>query len=125
VHNPQGQQVGTSSIQRIENGCVILEKWTGKMGGTGTSVNFYDGSLHKWRQTWADSSGGAYEYTGAFKDGSMRFEGESHALDGTRGMSRLTFSNLAPDRVRQLSEASTDNGKTWHVDYDFTYVRKH
>src|SRR5205807_2187690 len=28
VQNAQGQPVGMSSIQRIENGCVILENWT-------------------------------------------------------------------------------------------------
>jgi len=36
---------------------------------------------------------------------------------------RLRFYNLAPDRVRQLSEGSTDGGKTWTVEYDFTYQR--
>jgi len=26
--------------------------------------------------------------------------------------------------VRQFSQGSTDGGKTWNVEYDFTYVRK-
>jgi len=124
VQNPQGQQVGTSSIQRIENGCVILENWIGGQGGTGKSLNFYDASLHKWRQTWADSSGGVSEFAGEYKDGALRFEGESHTPVGTKIMRRLTFFNLGPDRVRQFSEASKDDGKTWTVDYDFTYVRR-
>jgi hypothetical protein len=34
----------------------------------------------------------------------------------------MTLSNLGPDRVRQLSEASIDDGKTWHVTYDFLYT---
>lgn len=124
VQNSQGQPVGTSSIQRIENGCIILENWTGGQGGSGKSLNFYDSSLHKWRQTWADSSGGVSEFAGEYKDGAIRFEGESHAPNGAKTIRRLTFFNLGPERVRQFSEASTDAGKTWTVDYDFTYVRK-
>jgi len=124
VQNPQGQQVGTSSIQRIEDGCVILENWTGAQGGTGRSLNFYDSSLGKWRQTWADSSGGVSEFAGVYKDNAMRFEGESHAPSGAKTIRRLTFFNLGPDRVRQFSEASYDDGKSWTVDYDFTYLRR-
>jgi hypothetical protein len=26
--------------------------------------------------------------------------------------------------VRQFSQGSTDGGKTWHIEYDFTYLRK-
>jgi hypothetical protein len=125
VQNSQGQPVGTSSIQRIENGCIIQENWIGGQGGTGKSLNFYDSSLHKWRQTWADSSGGVSEFAGEYKNSAIRFEGESHAPNGTRTFRRLTFFNLGPDRVRQFSEASNDEGKTWTVDYDFTYVRRH
>jgi hypothetical protein len=123
VQNPQGQQVGTSSIQRIENGCIILENWTGGQGGTGKSLNFYDGSIRKWRQTWADSDGDVSEFAGVYKEGAIRFEGESHSASGVTTKRRLTFFNLGPNRVRQFSEASND-GKTWAVDYDFTYVRK-
>ncbi len=125
VQNAQGQQVGSSSIQRIENGCVILENWTAGPNATGKSVNFYDAVLKKWRQTWADSVGGVSEFAGEFRDSAMRFEGESHTPGGARVLRRLTFFNLAPDRVRQFSEASTDGGKTWNPDYDFTYIRKH
>jgi len=30
---------------------------------------------------------------------------------------------LGPDKVRQFSRGST-GGKTWNVEYDFTYTRK-
>jgi hypothetical protein len=36
----------------------------------------------------------------------------------------LQFFNLAPDTVRQFSQRSTDGGKTWTVEYDFTYHRR-
>jgi hypothetical protein len=36
----------------------------------------------------------------------------------------LQFTKLGPDKVRQFSQGSTDGGKTWTPEYDFTYVRK-
>ncbi len=37
---------------------------------------------------------------------------------------RLQFIKLSPDKARQYSQSSTDGGKTWKPEYDFTYVRK-
>jgi len=46
------------------------------------------------------------------------------ALDGTKLKRQLQFFPLGPDKVRQFSQGSTDGGKTWTVEYDFTYIRK-
>ena len=124
VQNAQGQKVGTSSIQMIEDGCIILENWTGARGGTGKSMNFYDAHLGKWRQIWVDSTGNVSEFSGVFKEGAMRFEGESYFRNRHKVLRRLTFFNQGADRVRQFSEQSVDDGKTWTVSYDFTYLRK-
>lgn len=124
VTTPQGQQAGTNTVKMLEDGCVIEENWTGALGGTGKSLNFFDRAIGKWRQVWVSSNGGVSEFAGQYRDGAMRFEGESHLPDGQKVMRRLTFFNLGTDRVRQFSEASRDQGKTWFVNYDFTYTRK-
>jgi len=36
----------------------------------------------------------------------------------------LQFIPTGSDKVRQFSRGSTDGGKTWTVEYDFTYTRK-
>jgi len=36
----------------------------------------------------------------------------------------LQFFKLGPDKVRQFSQQSTDGGKTWTPEYDFTCIRK-
>jgi len=36
----------------------------------------------------------------------------------------MTFFNQGKDQVRQLGQTSSDNGKTWTVTYDLTYIRK-
>lgn len=119
VHDPGGRLVGHSSIQRILNGCVILENWTGMLGGSGKSVNFWDKQNHRWQQTWVDDRGNVRQYYGRLVGGSLAYVG---VPDGpTR--ERLTFSPLPGGRVRQRSERSVDGGNHWTVNYDFTYRR--
>lgn len=125
VEDPKGNAVGKNVIERLERGCMLMENWTGLRGGTGKSINFYDATSHKWRQTWVSSTGNVNEYQGEFKDGAMRFEGKQSGRGNNAGaLLRLTFFPLGPDKVRQFAEASTDGGKTWQVNYDFLYLRQ-
>jgi tetratricopeptide (TPR) repeat protein len=125
VEDTRGNAVGKNVIERLEDGCVLLENWTGLQGGTGKSINFYDATTHKWRQTWVSSTGNVNEYQGEFKDDAIRFEGKMSGRGGVNStLLRLTFFKLSPDKVRQFSESSADNGKTWNVNYDFIYVRQ-
>ena len=121
---PKGKTVGASSVQLILGDCVVFENWTGAGGSTGKSFNLYDAHTRKWKQTWVDDRGGMLEFTGEFKDGAMRYTGESLAQDGKPVIDRLTFFPLAEGRVRQLWEQSADKGKTWNIVFDGTYVRK-
>jgi len=113
--------VATSSIERAIAGCVIRETYVQKDGYTGTSLSFYDGVLHRWRQTWVDSTGSVGEFAGEFRDGAMRFTGETHRADGARIHRKMNLSREG-DTVRQVSEASRD-GAAWKPHYDFTYRR--
>jgi len=115
------EAVATSRIERTIAGCVIRETYTQKDGYTGTSLSFYDSVLHRWRQTWVDSTGSVGEFAGEFRDGAMRFTGETHRFDGTRIHRKMNLSREG-DTVRQVSEASRD-GTAWKPHYDFTYVR--
>src|SRR5436190_5534558 len=76
VFNPQGQQAGTSVIQQVAEGCGILENWTDRFGTTGKSINFYDPQAQKWNQYWIGANGVPNRYSGTYRDGAMRFEGE-------------------------------------------------
>jgi tetratricopeptide (TPR) repeat protein len=124
VMNPQGQRVGTNSVQRIVSGCIIFENWTSGQGSTGKSFNFYAASDRKWHQVWVDSSGSALDLAGEYRDGAMRYEGVTVGQDGNKRLEKLTFFNLSPGRVRQFWEQSTDQGKTWVAAFDGTYIRK-
>ena len=125
VYNPQGQRAGVNRIERILNGCALLENWIGSRGSTGKSINFFNAAARRWEQVWVADAGGVHKYVGEFKDGAMRFDhGEHIEPDGARVRSRMTFTPLEDGRVRQLIEQSGDGGTTWTVWFDGTYVRR-
>ena len=117
-HNP----AGTSSIQPIIDHCVLLENWTGGGGGTGKSFNHYDTSKNI--QDWVDSQSNSIHFEGKLEDGVMSYYADSSRPDGTPIRRHLQFFKLDADHVRQFSQQSSDGGKSWTTEYDFTYNRK-
>lgn len=118
---------GSSRIEKELGSCVIWENWS-SLGTnySGKSYNVYNASLKRWEQFWVDNVGGMIHFYGGLKDGVMDYWSDDIPQpDGTKLRRHLQFFNQGPDKVRQFSQGSTDEGKTWHVEYDFTYLRKH
>lgn len=120
--NVQGVTVGTSSIQLILSSCIILENWETPVSA-GKSFNLYDTRDGKWHQTWVDNRGLMTHYVGGLVDGKMVLDSES-TVNGKKTINRMTFTKLPDGNVRQHGESSTDDGKTWAITFDFTYVKK-
>jgi len=119
--------VGRSHIEHGLGDCVIWENWTslGESGYSGKSYNVYNPEQKRWEQFWVDNQGGMIHFCGTLTAGVMDFYTDViPQADGKALQRRLRFYNLGPDRVRQFSEGSTDAGKTWTVEYDFTYHRE-
>ena len=118
---------GDSRIELILGDCVVQENWTsaGNIGYSGKSYNIYNTSLKRWEQYWVDNSGGNIFFYGGLKDGVMDYStDEIPQPDGKKLKRHLQFIKIGPDKVRQYSQGSNDGGKTWFVEYDFTYNRK-
>jgi hypothetical protein len=125
AYDPRGRKAGASVIERVANGCGILENWTNATGGgSGKSINFYDSRAGRWFQYWIGADGAPHRFSGRYEDGALRFEGEPYAQGGKNFITRLTFFDVDANTVRQLSEQSDDGGKSWAVVYDFKYVRR-
>jgi hypothetical protein len=127
----KGQKAGDSKISIILDSCIILEEWTSvkpPKGITyaGKSYNTYNAQTNQWQQTWVDNVGGSTAYlTGQLENGTMVFK--TIPVVKTKDsveIQRLSFFNLGPDKVRQLFESSSDNGKTWTITVDLEYRRK-
>ena len=122
-----GSKPASNVITRAQGGCVIVENWDDRQGGTGQSFNIYDRVTQKWHQTWVANNGSLHQYWGELKDGKMVFVGEvplppAARFQGRRTV-RLTFIPLGPDKVRQFSESLNADG-TWSVNYDLIYTRR-
>jgi len=117
---------GQSRIEKTLADCVILENWQSNGNPySGKSYNIYNSALKRWEQFWVDNVGGNIFFYGGLQDGVMDYwTDELPQPDGTKLKRHLQFFPLGPDKVRQFSQGSTDSGKTWNVEYDFTYIRK-
>ena len=120
--------VGNSRVDIASGGCMILENWTSMVGAhNGKSMNYFDPQKGKWEQVWVGSEGGpqiVHRFVnGEYKEDAMRFEFEGSDNTG-KYKGRFIFYNLGKDKVRQFSEQSYDDGKTWQTNYDFIYIRK-
>jgi tetratricopeptide (TPR) repeat protein len=117
---------GNSKIELILEDCVVQENWKSLSSMyAGKSYNIYNAALKRWEQYWVDNVGGNIFFYGGLKDGVMDYwTDELPQSDGTKLRRHLQFIKMGPDRVRQFSQGSSDGGKTWKVEYDFTYRRK-
>jgi len=116
----RGQHAGTNNVTREEQGCLIHEHWNG--GETGQSMNYYDAADHAWHQVWVSSTGQILTFRGTFEHGSLTFLGTRPSQRGSGIVQhRLTFTPNQDGSVRQLWEASRDDGKTWRVIFDGLY----
>ncbi|HET7106738.1 MAG TPA: tetratricopeptide repeat protein [Candidatus Acidoferrum sp.] len=117
---------GDSRIELSLGDCVIVENWASKNSlYAGKSYNVYNVAEKRWEQFWVDNSAGMIHFYGGLKDGAMDFFTQDQSQpDGTSNQRHLRFFPLAPDKVRQFSQASADHGKTWTDEYDFIYTRK-
>ena len=118
------QKVGESSVQLILKDCVVFENWRGLQGGDGKSFNKYNNVTKEWEQFWVSDSGTTNYFKGSLTDGSMRYALEMLGPNGAPFTRHLTFSKLPEGKVRQFSQASVDNGKSWTTEYDFVYAKR-
>ena len=117
---------GNSKIELILEECVVQENWKSLNSPyAGKSYNIYNASLKRWEQYWVDNVGGNIFFYGGLKDGVMDYwTDDLPQPDGTKLKRHLQFFKLGPDSVRQFSQGSSDGGRSWQVEYDFTYIRK-
>jgi hypothetical protein len=120
-----GKPAGDNRIELAAAGCVILENWKAKSGGSGNSINVYDQADGKWHQTWVDSTGDQVHYVGTWVGGKMEFRADDMATPQKQNVVlTMTFEPRADGTIRQSGTISTDGGKTFQPSFDLIYTRK-
>ncbi len=125
VTKPDGTKAGTNVLRKIEDGCVLVENWTGANANyTGTSYNFYNKQTGMWEQLWIDNQGQHLYLTGKPEANTMvLWSDEIEDAQGNIYVNRVTWTHNADGTVRQHWETSTDK-KDWKTVFDGLYTRK-
>ena len=118
------QGKGTNHITKIMDGKVVQEDFrilSGKSKGfKGGSLSVYQVRKKQWKQAWADSQGGYFDFTGKF-DGNKRIF--QTTPDSTGFTQRMVFYDIQENQFTWDWEASKDGGKTWKLNWRIFYVR--
>ncbi len=116
------QLVARSLIEKLYGGCAIRENWMPLSGfGAGGSLNSYRPDEKRWRQVYTGAFNGWAEYSGGMVGDAMVITGTQAMPNGSRTPVRITYKPGAQGSVLQIGEQSADGGKTWALNYHFTY----
>ena len=117
-------QRGSNHVLRILDGKAIQENFSGSpaMEFLGMSISVY--TRHgKWQQTWADSQGSYWHFTGEVTPDTFIFATED-VINGEPVLLRMVFFNIEDDALDWRWERSTDGGETWTVTWQLKYFRQ-
>ena len=124
VEDPSGTFQGTNRIEKILDGCVLQESWTGAQGMRGHSYNIYAKRRGLWHQTWVDSNGALLLLDGGFSEGRMVLRGQTPARDRQGTLEHeISWQPLPDGRVKQHWRISRDGGATWSDAFVGIYTR--
>jgi hypothetical protein len=116
---------GHDRVEKVLNGCAVVEHWVDANGGEGKSWFYYYRPEKRWKQIWVTDVGFIKEKAliEEFPNGGVRFRGEIPLRDGSKILDQTTLTPLPDGTVHQVIETSKDGGKTWTVGFDAIYRR--
>ena len=122
----ESQRVGRNRIEKVLDGCAVMEHWSARDGGDGKSLFFVDYD-NRWVQVWisefARTPGGVKEKVMVDDppEGAVRFQGVVRHLTAGEWLDRTTLTPREDGTVHQLIEVSEDRGLTWNPTFDAVY----
>jgi|SRR5579875_1832747 len=123
IDNPQ-TPVARARVERILDGCVLLEDYQAASGSHGQSFSIYDASRNVWHQSWVTNRGKLLVIEGALAPAGMVLSGADRQPDGKERRVRGTWKPVTGG-VRETAVASTDGGKTWVLWFDLIFRPHH
>lgn len=122
VRARDGTWAGANVVERVLDGCAVLEHWRGAAGDEGKSLFYYDGSGPTWKQVWVARGCVKEKQLDVALLPEVRFTGTAY-VQGLELPDRTTLTVLPDGGVGQLIEHSRDGGATWTASFDAVYRR--
>lgn len=98
VHDSTGKFLGRNTIEPVENGCALTERWRSAGGFLGRSLNWYSTTDSLWHQSWVDYLGGSLSLSGGLVDSSMVLQSAFQVgTNGQEQADRVTWSKAPFD----------------------------
>ena len=119
VDNPN-KKVAHNRVDRILDGCVLLEDYQSTDGEHGQSFTIYDASRKVWHQTWVTNQGVLLVIEGGMHGSEMVLSGTDRTTDGKTRYVRGTWKPVSGG-VREVAVTSIDGGKTWKPWFDLMF----
>jgi hypothetical protein len=126
VFGYDGTKQGTNKIVFLQDRCVLQENWSGlTKNDAGTSYNFYNTEKKQWQQVWISNKGYVLELKGNYFDSTMVLKSELvKDFNGNYVINRVTWTKQSNGDVKQVWQVSSDNEKTWTIQFYGIYKRK-
>jgi len=114
----------TSKVDLSLDKCMVVESWTDGKGHNGENMFAYSPDDKSWHGMFVDNRGHAHVFAeGKVAGGTAEFDGPSRGENGETVLNRIKVVRLAPGKVAQTWEKSTDNGITWTTVFRGEYSR--
>ena len=91
---------------------------------TGKSISIFNTATNSWHQTWMDSQGSHFNFTGEIVDGNPSFKTAMVEKEGQMTQQRMVFKNLKKDSFTWVWEGTKDGGENWATLWKIAYKRK-
>jgi|SRR5580704_5129362 hypothetical protein len=115
----------TSKVYLSLDQCLFIESWDNGKGHLGQNMFAYSPDDKAWYGMFADNQGRVHVFVdGKIASGSAEFNGPSRGSNGETVLNRVKIVGLAPDKVEQTWEKSTDKGGSWTTVFSGEYVRR-
>ena len=117
---------GRDTVERVLDGCAVIERWDGAVGDQGMSLFAYDARKDMWVQNWITNNSGVpggikVKVLRAYGPGTTTFQGEIEGKTGAVYYDRTILTALPGGRVHQQIQLSRD-GVLWRTGFDAIYI---
>jgi len=121
---PNAAGSSTSKVSLSLNRCLFVESWDNGEGHSGENLFAYSPEDKSWHGMFADNQGRVHIFLdGKVSGGAAEFHGPSLGPNGKTVLNRVRIVRLAPGKVEQVWEKSSDNGTTWKAVFRGEYTR--